>query len=129
MPDQPPVRRYRVSYLLTAWTDAGPPGTGEHELLGAILVGCATAGLIPDECLHGTLAKAGEPVPFTCAGKERACDATPIWTCLGVPARTALDLVVVAPVVPPLATELAPAVRSISLGARRDPDGSGQMGP
>jgi hypothetical protein len=62
-------------------------------------------------------------VPFTCAGQERACDATPIWTCLGVPARTALDLVVVAPVVPPLATELAPAVRSISLGARRDPDG------
>lgn len=119
---QPPVRRYQVSYLLTAWTDAGPLGTNEHELLGAVLVGCATAGSIPDDCLHGRLAEAGEPVALTCAGQEPACQAARIWPHLSVSPRTALDLMVVAPVVPPVAAELSPAVRSVNLGARRDPD-------
>jgi hypothetical protein len=117
---QPPVRHYQVSYLLTAWTDTGPLGTNEHELLGAVLAGCATAGSIPDDCLHGTLAEAGEPVPLTCAGQEPAGEAVRIWPHLGVPARTALDLMVVAPVVPPLDAELAPVVRTVNLGARHD---------
>lgn len=117
---QPPVRRYRVSYLLTAKAEAGPPGTSEHDLLGAVLTGCAALHSIPNDCLHGTLTEAGDPLPITCAGQERARDAAPVWPYPSVPARTALDLVVVAPVVPPLITELAPAVRSVSLGARRD---------
>ena len=125
---QPPVRRYRVSYLLTAWTDAGPLGLDEHELLGAVLTGCAAAGSIPDDCLHGTLAEAGEPLALACAGRERAFGSALIWPYLGVPARTFLDLVVVAPVVPPAATELAPAARSVSLGARPDPDGAREGG-
>jgi hypothetical protein len=113
---QPPVRRYRVSYLLTAWANAD---TDEHELLGAVLAGCAATHVIPADCLYGTLADAAEPVPLVCAGQERARDATWVWSHLGVPMRTALDFMVVAPVVPPLVTELAPGVREVSLGASR----------
>jgi hypothetical protein len=116
---QPPVRHYQVSYLLTGWPDTGTNG---HELLSGVLVGCAVAGFIPDDCLHGTLAEAGEPVPVACAGQEPACEAARIWPHLGIPARTALDLMVIAPVVPPLDAELAPVVRSVNLGAHHDPD-------
>jgi hypothetical protein len=113
---QPPVRRYRVSYLITAWPDAS-----EHELLGSILVGCATVTAIPPDCLHGALAEAGESVPLTLAAADRAADATQLWPGLGIPARTALDLMVVAPVVPPLLTELAPAVHGLEVGVARKP--------
>jgi hypothetical protein len=113
---QPPVRRYRVSYLLTAW-----PDSSEHELLGAILVGCATQAAIPPDCLHGTLAGTGEPVPLMLAAADRAADATRLWGSLGVHARAALDLMVVAPVVPPLLTELAPAPRAVEVGLARKP--------
>jgi len=116
---QPPIRRYRVSYLLTVWAEAGALDTCEHELLGAVLAGCADTHFIPGDCLHGTLADAAEPVPLTCAGQERARDAAWVWSHLGVPMRTALDLMVVAPVIPPLVTELAPAVRDVNLGAGR----------
>lgn len=111
---QPPVRRYRVSYLLTAWTD---DGLREHELLGAVLVGCAAAYSLPADCLRGTLAEMAEPLPVACAGSTPACEHALIWPRLAAPARTALDLRVVAPVIPPLATDLAPGVRSLSLVA------------
>ncbi|MGH3156630.1 MAG: Pvc16 family protein [Streptosporangiaceae bacterium] len=113
---QPPVRRYRVSYLLTAW-----PDTSEHELLGAILVGSATQAAIPPECLTGILAGTGETVPLTLAAADRAADATRLWGGLGVKARAALDLMVIAPVVPPLLTELAPAPRAVEVGVARKP--------
>jgi Pvc16 N-terminal domain len=116
---QHPVRRYRVSYLLTAWVNVDALDTYEHELLGAVLVGCAATRVIPDDCLHGTLADAAEPVPLVCAGQERGSDAAWVWPHLGVPMRTALDFMVVAPVVPPLVTELAPGVRDVNLGASR----------
>ncbi|HEX4061748.1 MAG TPA: Pvc16 family protein [Streptosporangiaceae bacterium] len=113
---QPPVRRYRVSYLLTVWPDAS-----EHELLGSLLAGCATVAALPLDCLHGLLAGTGEAVPLTLAGPDRAADALRLWAGLGVRARTALDLMVVAPVVPPLLTELAPAVRGLEVGLQRKP--------
>jgi hypothetical protein len=118
---QPPVRRYRVSYLLTAWTGGGVLARGEHDLLGAILAGCAAVYELPRHCLHGVLAGAGEPLPLSCAAADRAADAALLWPQLGIGARTGLDLTIVAPVVPPLATGLAPAVRSVEYGVRRSP--------
>jgi hypothetical protein len=115
---QLPVRKYRVSYLLTEWTAA----EGRHELLGAVLVGCATAGAIPADCLHGVLAEGAVPVPLICAAADRISGPADLWPSLGVPARTALDLMVVAPVVPRLDTDLAPAVGSLELSAARMPE-------
>jgi Pvc16 N-terminal domain len=125
---QRPVHRYQVSYLLMAWPgrpdSAGEPAgedASEHELLGAVLIGCAVAAAIPAEFLHGVLAEAGEPVPLVCAGAHQVTGAAQLWPVLGVPARAALDLRVVAPVVPPLITELAPAVRGLEVGVQRQP--------
>lgn len=129
---QRPAHRYRVSYLLTAWPQGGPAAAsmaetasapasetaGEHELLGEVLTGCATAAEIPPDCLHGELAAVGERVPLVCAGAARATDPAQLWSSLGIPARAALDLLVVAPVVPPLITELAPAVQDLEIGLR-----------
>ncbi|MBV9445487.1 MAG: DUF4255 domain-containing protein [Streptosporangiaceae bacterium] len=119
---QPPVRRYRACYLLTAWTGTGSIRTNEHELLGSVLAGCAGVRAIPEPCLHGVLAQAGEPVLLACAAPDRAGDAAWLWPRLGICARTALDLTVVAPVVPPLATSLPPGVRSVEYGVRRGHD-------
>ncbi|HEY1918028.1 MAG TPA: Pvc16 family protein [Streptosporangiaceae bacterium] len=133
---QRPVRRYQVSYLLTAWPGDDAPGreppgdsAAEHEMLGEVLAGCAVAAAIPADCLHGVLAEAGEPVPLLCAGADRAAAATQLWPGLGVPARAALDLRVVAPVVPPLITELAPAVRGLEVGVQRQPPPTAQPAP
>jgi Pvc16 N-terminal domain len=130
---QRPVRRYLVSYLLTAWPGAGnggpaADGASEHELLGSVLTGCAVTGAIPADCLHGVLAGSDEPLPLVCAGRDRVADATGLWAGLGVPARTALDLRVVAPVVPPLLTELPAAVRSLEAGVQRKPPGQATPG-
>jgi hypothetical protein len=113
---QPPVRRYRVSYLLTAW-----PDPSEHELLGSVLAGCATVAAIPPGCLHGVLAETGEPVPLTLASPDRAADALRLWAGLRVRPRAALDLMAVASLVPPLLTELAPAPQGVEVGMRRKP--------
>jgi hypothetical protein len=110
---QLPVRRYRVSYLLTAWTSGGP--ATQHDLLGAILVGCSTVEAIPPDCLRGILATQGHPVLLSCAPADHAPAAPDFWPSLGLPARTCLSLMLVAPVVPPLITELAPPVQDLKV--------------
>jgi len=64
---RPSVRRYRLSFALTAWTAEATAG---HELLGSIMAGCAASEVIPPGCLHGALAEAGLPVPARCAPAE-----------------------------------------------------------
>jgi len=113
---QRPVRRYRVSYLLSAW--AGDAPGREHELLGAVLAGCAVANAVPPDCLWGSLSGATEPVLVVCSPADPVMGAAQHWSALGVPARTALDLMVLAPVIPPLITELAPPVEGLALSAR-----------
>lgn len=110
---QLPVRRYRVSYLLTAWTADGP--ASQHDLLGAILVGCSTVEAIPPDCLRGILATQAYPVLLSCAPADHAPAAPEFWPSLGIPARTSLSLMVIVPVVPPLVTELAPPVQDLKV--------------
>lgn len=100
-------------------TQTAVQAVSEHELLGSVLAGCATADSIPPDCLCGVLAGAGEVVPLVCAAADRAVDAIMLWSVLGVPARTALDLKVVAPVVPPLLTNLEAGVSAVEMGLRR----------
>jgi hypothetical protein len=110
---QLPVRRYRVSYLLTAWTSDGP--ASQHDLLGAILAGCSTVEAIPPDCLRGILAAQAHPVLLSCAPADHAPAAPEFWPSLGIPARTSLSLLLVVPVVPPLITDLAPPVQDLKV--------------
>lgn len=120
---QPPVRRYRLSYLLTAWS---ADVSADHELLGSVMAGCAAAAIIPADCLRGTLLEAGLPVQLRCApprgepGSQGTAGAPAAGTAglcqaLGVPPRAALTLVVVAPVIPAPSTDVAPPARSLDL--------------
>jgi hypothetical protein len=115
---QPPVRRYRLSYLLTAWS---ADVSEDHELLGSVMAGCAAAAVIPADCLRGALLEAGLPVQLRCApprgGAGSAGTASPAGLCqaLGVPPRAALTLVVVAPVIPAASADVAPPARSLDL--------------
>jgi hypothetical protein len=120
---QPPVRRYRLSYLLTAWS---ADVSADHELLGNVVAGCAAAAIIPADCLRGALLEAGLPVQLRCAppngiagahGAASTASAGTAGLCLalGLPPRAALTLVLVAPVIPAAFAEVAPPARSIDL--------------
>lgn len=116
---QPPVRRYRLSYLLTSWS---ADVSADHELLGSVMAGCAAAAVIPTDYLRGTLLESGLPVALSCApprgtgGSQGAATGTAgLCQALGLPPRAALSLVMVAPLVPAASTELAPPARSLDL--------------
>jgi hypothetical protein len=96
-----PIRRYRLRYLLTAWVqdDAEPT---EHELLGAILLAGAEDATIPADCLAGSLAGTDQVVPLRCAPDDARPAGVDQLT------RTALELLVIAPLIPVTRTELAP---------------------
>lgn len=109
---QPPVRRYRLSYLLTAWAAEVAAG---HELLGAVLTACAADDIIPPGCLRGTLALAGLPVTLRCAPPEPAVTPQQLWASLGIPPRAAVVLVMTVPLVPAPQAGLAPPARRLDL--------------
>lgn len=119
---QPPVRQYTLSYLLTAWS---ADVSADHELLGSVMAGCAAAAVIPADFLRGALLEAGLPVQLRCApprgvagsqdGASTAAGAAGLCQAFGVPPRAALTLVLVAPLVPKVSTEVAPPARSLDL--------------
>lgn len=126
---QPPVRHFRLSYLLTAWASAGADVDGlgrsaqtiaEHEALGQILSACAQTETLPAECMKGVLAESGLPTALLCAPAESAESAGDVRSGLGVGPRACLQLVLIAPYRPPVVTELAPPAREIVLNAGQE---------
>jgi hypothetical protein len=123
---QPPLRRYRLSYLVSAW--AGDP-VEEHALLGRVLEVALVAEVVPLEHLHGRLAEQELPVVLEAAVRLPDVPAPPphdLWSALGMPMRASLDLRVAAPLLPALSTDLAPAAERLDLGiAKVDAAGVG----
>lgn len=92
--DHPP-RYYKLSYLVTAWTQRPED---EHRLLAAVLACMLRHDRMPDDVLVGQLAGVRLPLPVTIAyppPQERAI--SDIWTALGGELKPSLDLVVSAP--------------------------------
>lgn len=110
---QPPVRRYRLCYLVTAW--AASAGR-EHGLLSAALAVLASVDVIPPTLLTGSLASTEVPVTFAVGHPDAPAASWQIFTALGTRPRPALDLVVTAPLIPALLTEFAPPPEEINLG-------------
>ncbi|MFI9274103.1 Pvc16 family protein [Kitasatospora sp. NPDC052896] len=115
---QSAARYYRIRYLVTAWAEAT---LDEHGLLGLLLDACTLADTLADDHLTGALAEAGLPSFLRCADEEPGHSAQGLWPGLGIVPRAHLVLDLVAPVVPPMVTELAPPTREIALGARQLP--------
>lgn len=105
---KPPVRRFRLSYLLTAWTQQPQD---EHRLLSQLLSSFLAFDEIPAEYLSGSLVDADVPTIITLAlppGQDRSL--SDVWGALGGELKPSLDLVVVAPLEPGRSFETGPPV-------------------
>lgn len=112
-----PPRRFRLSYLLTAWTQRPED---EHRLLSQLLSAFLCYDRIPgpgepdedDEgYLVGSLADATVPTLLTLAlppPQDRSL--SDIWSALGGELKPSLDLVVIAPIEPGRRFETGPPV-------------------
>jgi hypothetical protein len=110
---QPPLRRYDLRYLVSAW--GGAPDV-EHRLFGAVLTLVPAYDSIPAELVSGSLAETGLPVRLRIAQDDLGVSVADVWSSLGQPVRASLTLVVTAPLLPMLVTELAPPAESLDIG-------------
>jgi len=91
-----PPRHFKLSYLVTAWTQRAED---EHRLLAALLQCFLRHEALPDDVLTGSLAELGLPVPMTVAlppPEDRAF--ADVWSALGGELKPSLDVVVSAPI-------------------------------
>ena len=90
-----PPRFYKLSYLVTAWTQRPED---EHRLLSACMAAMLKHGELPKALLVGSLKELGEAVVANIAlppPQDRSI--SDIWTALGGELKPSLELVVVAP--------------------------------
>jgi hypothetical protein len=103
-----PPRYFKLSYLVTAWTQRPED---EHRLLSALLACFLRFDALPKELLAGTLAGEKAPVRLTIAippPEDRALSDT--WSALGGELKPSLDLVVTAPIDARGLTDVGPLV-------------------
>jgi hypothetical protein len=92
---RPPARHYKLSYIITAWTQRPED---EHRLLSAVLACLVRHETLPRDALSGTLAGSQLPVYATIALPPPADRSlSDIWSALGGELKPSLDLVVSAP--------------------------------
>ncbi|WP_052668060.1 DUF4255 domain-containing protein [Nitriliruptor alkaliphilus] len=92
-----PPRRYRLSYLVTAWTQRPED---EHRLLSSVLHTFLPHEELPEDVLEGSLATAGQPIFLTIGlppPPERSIGE--IWSAMGGELKPSLELVISAPFV------------------------------
>lgn len=102
-----PVRRFRLSYLVTAWTQRPED---EHRLLGAVLGCLVRFDSLPADLVTGSLE--GMPVDVNVglpASQDRSI--SDVWSALGGELKPSLDLAVATPVPLGRATPAAPLVQ------------------
>jgi hypothetical protein len=90
-----PPRSFKLSYLVTAWTQRPED---EHRLLSSLLACFIRHECLPSDLLGGALAELGLPVPLTIAlppPEDRSF--ADVWTALGGELKPSLDVVVSAP--------------------------------
>lgn len=105
---RPPARRFKFSYLVTAWTQRPED---EHRLLSSLLSCFLAHEFVPPDLLAGALAGIEVPVLLTIALPPPADRSlSDVWTALGGELKPSLDLVVVAPVIDTREQEAGPPV-------------------
>jgi hypothetical protein len=91
-----PPRHFKLSYLMTAWTQRPED---EHRLLDALLQCFLAHDSIPRELLTGSLSELELPIPVTIAlppPEDRSF--ADVWSALGGELKPSLDIVVSVPV-------------------------------
>jgi len=92
---RPPPRRFKLSYLVTAWTQRPED---EHRLLSSLLACFLRHPTMPADALSGVLADARQPILLNIAlppPQDRSI--SDVWSALGGELKASLDLVVNAP--------------------------------
>jgi hypothetical protein len=93
-----PPRYFKLSYLLTAWTQRAED---EHRLLSEILLTLLRHEAMPSALLQGSIAELGLAVPLSVAlppPEDRSF--ADVWSALGGELKPSLDIVVSVPVLP-----------------------------
>jgi hypothetical protein len=107
-------RSYHLSYLVTAWASSAAE---EHELLGALIGAHTEQDALHADHLRGALRALDVGMPMR-LGWTPGGATTQLWTALGIPMRTALDLTITAPALPVRLHQPAPPVEAITLVAQ-----------
>ncbi len=93
----PRPRRFKLSYLITAWTQRPED---EHRLLAACLAALIRHDALPPSAMEGALAEQPLPALVTVAqplGPDRSI--ADIWSALGGEMKPSLDVIITAPFV------------------------------
>lgn len=112
---RPMPRHFKLSYLVTAWTQRPED---EHRLLSELLRCFVRQDALPAELLTGSLAEPGVEIPLTVAlppPEDRAF--ADVWSALGGELKPSLDVVLVAPIEVGVPHPAGPPVRE---GTRLD---------
>ena len=92
---RPPPRRFKLSYLVTVWTQRPED---EHRLLSSLLACFLRHDALPEELVEGTLADVGHPTLVAVAlppPQDRSL--ADVWSALGGELKPSLDLVLTTP--------------------------------
>lgn len=93
----PPPRRFKLSYLVTAWTQRPED---EHRLLSSVLSCFLRFDALPSDVLRGSLADQPHPIRLTIGmplPPERSLN--DVWSALGGELKASLDLILTTPIV------------------------------
>jgi Pvc16 N-terminal domain len=117
-----PPRWFKLSYLVTAWTNRPQD---EHRLLSALLAGFLRREVLPKDRLAGSLAELGLSMPVTVGlppGEVRTL--ADVWSALGGELKPSLDVVISTPVVTgqQVQAEKPPTSRRAVVKAKRPGD-------
>jgi hypothetical protein len=102
----PPPRHFRLSYLVTAWTQRPED---EHRILDSVLRCFLRHEALPSELVAGALAEPRLPVPlFVGLPPPEDRGFADVWSALGGELKPSLDVVVVAPTLTGVAVSVGP---------------------
>jgi hypothetical protein len=121
---RPPPRRFKLSYLVTAWTQRPED---EHRLLSSLLACFLRHPTMPADALSGTLADARQPILLNIAlppPQDRSI--SDVWSALGGELKASLDLVVNAPFDVKVAIPAGPPVLEEPRFTFAGPDGESE---
>ena len=124
---RPPPRRFKLSYLVTAWTQRPED---EHRLLSSLLACFLRHPTMPADALSGVLADARQPILLNIAlppPQDRSI--SDVWSALGGELKASLDLVVNAPFEVKVAIPAGPPVLEEPRFTFAGPDGEVEDAP